>query len=158
MLVEQLVEDGRLADLERTRLDGGVVDTKDHVDILHRLRSDIGKLLDLGSGVLNLFVAHVQVELLDSALDRVPSSQSVTVISATLGTTTSPAIAAEKSSKNSHSPDRNISGHTKVGGVEDLIGGWVGQDGLGVDTSLMGEGTGTSDVVVAVLLAPQCYT
>jgi len=72
-----------------------------------------------------------------------------------------PASAAEKKNpkvkKFPHSPDGNVSGHTKVGGVEDLIRRWVGKNSLGVDTGLVGEGASTSDVVVAVLLAPQCY-
>ena len=55
-LVEELVEDSRLSDLELSRLDGGVVDTQDHVDVLHRLCSDIGELLDLGGGILDLIV------------------------------------------------------------------------------------------------------
>ena len=41
-----------------------------------------------------------------------------------------------------------ISGKTKICRVDDLICGWVGQDGFGVDTSLVGESTETSDIVV----------
>lgn len=44
--------------------------------------------------------------------------------------------------------DRDISGHTKVGRVQDLIGGGIGQDSLGVNTSLVGKGTESGDVVV----------
>jgi hypothetical protein len=53
-LLEQSVEHGRLADLEVTRVDTGVVNTEDHVDVLHGLGSDVGELLDLGGGVLDL--------------------------------------------------------------------------------------------------------
>lgn len=141
MLLEQSVEDGGLADLKVTTLDTSVVNTEDHVDVLHRLCSNVGELLDLGSSVLDLyiicqlkydiliknntylFVVKLKIELLDSALNGVPTGQSVT--------------------------DRDVSSHTKVGGVEDLVGGRVGKDGLGMDTSLVGEGTETSDVVVA---------
>lgn len=42
----------------------------------------------------------------------------------------------------------DISGDAEVGGVDDLVGGGVGKDGLGVDTSLVGEGAETGDVVV----------
>jgi hypothetical protein len=35
-------------------VDTGVVNTEDHVDVLHRLGSDVGELLDLGGGVLDL--------------------------------------------------------------------------------------------------------
>lgn len=141
MLLEQSVEDGGLADLEVTTLDTSVVNTEDHVNVLHRLCSNVGELLDLGSGILDLyntgqlkydilikdstylFVIKLEVELLNSALNGVPTSQSVT--------------------------DRDVSGHPEVGRVEDLVGGGVGKDGLGVDTGLVGEGTETSNVVVA---------
>ena len=43
-----------MPNLEITRMDVGVVDTQNHVDILHRLSFDICQLLDLGSGVLDL--------------------------------------------------------------------------------------------------------
>lgn len=141
MLLEQSVEDGGLADLKVTTLDTSVVNTEDHVDVLHRLCSNVGELLDLGSSVLDLhiicqlkydiliknntylFVVKLKIELLDSALNGVPTGQSVT--------------------------DRDVSSHTEVGGVEDLVGGRVSKDGLGMNTSLVGEGTETSDVVVA---------
>lgn len=42
----------------------------------------------------------------------------------------------------------NISGETEIGRVDDLVGAWVRKDSLGVDTSLVGEGTETGDVVV----------
>lgn len=141
MLLEQSVEDGGLADLKVTTLDTSVVNTEDHVDVLHRLCSNVGELLDLGSSVLDLhticqlkydiliknntylFVVKLKIELLDSALNGVPTGQSVT--------------------------DRDVSSHTEVGRVEDLVGGRVSKDGLGMNTSLVGEGTETSDVVVA---------
>lgn len=56
MLLEQSVEDGGLADLKVTTLDTGVVNTEDHVDVLHRLCSNVGELLDLGSSILDLYI------------------------------------------------------------------------------------------------------
>jgi hypothetical protein len=43
----------------------------------------------------------------------------------------------------------DVSGHTEIGGVDDFVGGWVVEDGLGVNAGLVGESTETSDVVVA---------
>jgi hypothetical protein len=54
-------------------LNTSVVNTENHVDIFHRLCSDIGKFLDLGSCILDLFVVEREVELLDSGLDGVPT-------------------------------------------------------------------------------------
>ncbi len=60
-LLQQRIELGGLADLEVTRLDGVVVDTEDHVDRVHRLGSDVGKLLDLGGGVLDLVMISIEI-------------------------------------------------------------------------------------------------
>jgi hypothetical protein len=46
-------------------------------------------------------------------------------------------------------PDRDVSAHTEIGWVEDLVSGWVGKDSLGVNTGLVGECTESSNVVVA---------
>jgi len=72
-LLEELVQDSRLSNLETSRLDGSVIDPQDHIDILHRLCPDIGKFLDLGSSILDLFIVEFEVELFDSRLDGVPS-------------------------------------------------------------------------------------
>lgn len=56
MLLEQSIEDGGLADLKITTLDTGVVNTEDHVDVLHRLCSNVGELLDLGCSILDLYI------------------------------------------------------------------------------------------------------
>jgi hypothetical protein len=48
-------------------------------------------------------------------------------------------------------PDRDVSAHTEIGWVEDLVSGWVGKDSLGVNTGLVGECTESSDVVVAII-------
>lgn len=42
----------------------------------------------------------------------------------------------------------DVAGKTEVGRVENLVGAGVVEDGLGVDTSLVGEGAETSDGVV----------
>lgn len=99
-----------------------MVDTQDGIDILHTLRLDVCQLLDLGRGILDLFIRHVEVELFHSRLDGVPSGQSMT--------------------------DRHVSGHAEIVRVEDLVRGRVGEDRLGVDTGLVGEGAETSNVVV----------
>src|SRR5690606_23034520 len=42
----------------------------------------------------------------------------------------------------------NVAGKTEIGRVDDLVCGWVLQNGLGVDTGLVGESAETGDVVV----------
>lgn len=54
MPLQQLVELVGLSDAEFTGGDTGVVDTQDGVDVFHALCSDIGKLLNLVCGILNL--------------------------------------------------------------------------------------------------------
>jgi hypothetical protein len=61
----------------------------------------------------------------------------------------------EISQEKPDSPDRDVSSHTEVGGVEDLVCRGVGKDGLGVDTGLVGKGAETGDVVVAAQSAPR---
>lgn len=122
-LLQQLIELDRLPNLKIARLDTSVVDTQDHIHILHRLRAHIRKLLDLSGSVLDLIVGHDEVELLHTGLDCVPAGQTVA--------------------------NSDVSGHTEIGGVEDLVCGWVGQDCLGVDTGLVCEGAETGNVVVA---------
>jgi hypothetical protein len=77
--LEQLVKLGLVSDLEVSRLDGLVIDTQDDVDVVHRLGLDVGELLDLVGGVLDLVVRHLELELLDSRLDGVPAGQTVAV-------------------------------------------------------------------------------
>jgi hypothetical protein len=54
MLLEETIQSFLLAYSEFTRLDTRVVDTEERVDVVHRLCPHIGKLLDLGSGILDL--------------------------------------------------------------------------------------------------------
>lgn len=105
-----------------TRLDVAVVRTDDAVSIIDSDGPDVSKGLDLEGAFLVLVVGHLDVELLGTRLDGVPAGQTRSEV--------------------------NVAGHAKVGGVDDLVGAGVVQDGLGVDTSLVGEGTETSDVVV----------
>lgn len=59
-------------------------------------------------------------------------------------------VGEEKREKeNEDSPDRNVSSHSEVLRVQDLVGRGVVENRLGVDTSLVGEGTPSGDVVVA---------
>ena len=103
--------------------------------------TDVSKLLDLGGSILdligktsqlfclglgqagtNLIISELQAQLLDTALDSIPASETVT--------------------------DRDVSGETKVFRLEDLIGRGVVQDGLGVNTSLVGERTITTECIL----------
>lgn len=77
MGIQQLVELLAVSDLEHTGRDSLVVHAEDDVDVLHRLRLDVSELLNLVGRVLDLLVRHLELELLDSRLDRVPSRQSV---------------------------------------------------------------------------------
>ena len=54
MLLEQPVQSLLLTDGELAGLDARVVHTKERVHVVHRLRADIRKLLDLGGDVLDL--------------------------------------------------------------------------------------------------------
>lgn len=84
--------------------------------------SNISKLLDLGRALLALGVRHVKIELLYSALDGVPASQPRCEV--------------------------DIASDTEVGWVDNLVCARVVENGLGVDTGLVGEGAETGDVVV----------
>jgi len=46
-------------------------------------------------------------------------------------------------------PNGDVSAHTEIGWVEDLVSGRVGKDSLGVNTSLVGECTESGNVIVA---------
>ena len=52
--LEQTIECFLLSNCELTRLNAGMIDTKQGVDVVHWLRSDISEFLDLRSGVLDL--------------------------------------------------------------------------------------------------------
>ena len=117
-----------------------MVNPQNLVDILHGLCPNIGKFLDFGSSILDLFIIHLEIQLLDSRLDGVPSGQTMTDISFIRTRGASESL-----------PDRDVSAHTEIGWVENLVCGWVGEDSLGVNTGLVGEGTESSDVVVAII-------
>lgn len=72
--------------------------------------------------LLDLLIGHVQSELLNTTLDGVPASQSRSEV--------------------------NISGHAEISRVNDLVCARLVEDGLGVDSGLVGESTETGDVVV----------
>jgi len=96
--------------------------TDDRIGIVDGNGADIGKGLDLGSAFLDLVVSHLETKLANTSLDSVPASQARGEV--------------------------DVAGKTEVGRVENLVGAGVVKDGLGVDTSLVGEGAETSDGVV----------
>jgi len=100
----------------------GVEVSQETIHILHALVLDISQGLDLACDSLQIIVRKSQAQLLSSVLDGVPSSKAMT--------------------------DRDISRHTEHLGLENLICGRVVEDGLGVDTGLVCEGTIASDAVV----------
>ena len=99
-----------------------VVGTDDAVGVVDGEGTNIGHGLDLEGHGLDLLVGHFQTELLSTRLDRVPAGKP--------------------------GGEVDIAAHAEVLGVDDLVGGRVVEDGLGVDTSLVSEGTETGDVVV----------
>lgn len=118
---EETVEGLLLADLELTTLDTGVIDTEEGVDVVHGLRADVRELLDLGGDVLDLGVVEGKTQLLDTRLDGIPSGQTMT--------------------------NGNVASQTEIFGLEDLVCAGVVEDGLGVNTGLVGEGTVASNGV-----------
>jgi hypothetical protein len=55
MGLQQFVENVLLSHVELATHNATVVDTENGIDILHALRADVSKLLDLGGSVLDLF-------------------------------------------------------------------------------------------------------
>ena len=113
MLSEQAVEGFLLPDLEGTRLYTRVVYAQQRVDVIHGLSADIGKLLDLGRGVLDFIITELQSELLDTRFNGVPTGQAMT--------------------------DRHVAREAKIFGLENLIGRWVIEDRLGMYAGLVSE-------------------
>lgn len=62
MLAQEAVEGLLLPDDERTRLNAGVVQTQDSVDVVERLRAHIRELLDLRGHVLDLWKARYKIQ------------------------------------------------------------------------------------------------
>lgn len=95
----------------------------DHaVHVVDGQLSDIRHGLDFGGALLELLVRHVDVQLHGAALDGVPPRQARGEV--------------------------HVAGEAEVGGVDDLVGGWVVEDRLGVDAGLVGEGAEAGDGVV----------
>jgi len=99
-----------------------VVGTDHGVGVIDGDGTNVSQGLDLGGALLALSVSQIDVELLSTRLDGVPAGQ-------TRG-------------------EVDVAGHAEVGRVDDFVGAGVVEDGLGVDTSLVSEGTETGDVVV----------
>ena len=58
MLLQEAVKSFLLTNGKLTGLDTGVIDTKERVNIVHRLSTDVSELLNLGSSILDLEVQH----------------------------------------------------------------------------------------------------
>lgn len=74
------------------------------------------------SAALDLTVSHLQPELIDTTLDSVPTCQSRC--------------------------EMNIAGHSKICGVNDLIGGGVREYGFGMYAGLVCKCTEAGDIIV----------
>lgn len=72
--------------------------------------------------LLDLVIRHLQAQLLNADLDRVPARQAGCAV--------------------------HVAGHAKVGGVYDLVGAGVIEVRLGVDAGLVGEGAEARDGIV----------
>lgn len=92
-----------------------MIDTENGINVLHALSANVCELLDLGGSILDLLVGHVELELLNTRLDGVPACETVS--------------------------DGDVASQTKVFRLEDFVGGWVVEDGFGVDTGLVRECT-----------------
>ena len=77
----------------------------------------------------NLVVAELQAELLDARLDGIPYGQTMSIARLVKCPGHWPLYA----------PDRDVARQAEVLWLEDLVRAWVVEDGLGVDTSLMGK-------------------
>ena len=75
----------------------------------------------------DLIVGKLQTELLNTAFDSIPASETVT--------------------------DRNITSETEIFGLEDLVCRGVVQDSFGVNTGLMGESTVTTGYMKMISIA-----
>lgn len=105
-----------------SHLEVAVVRPNNAVSIIHGNWTDVCEGLDLEGAFLALGVGQDQVELLSSRLDRIPPGQSGSEV--------------------------NISSHAEIGRIDNLVGAWVVENSLGVDTSLVGECAIASDIVV----------
>lgn len=92
------------------------------IHVINRQLPDIGHGLHFGGALLELLVRHVDVQLHGAALDGVPTRQA--------------------------RGEMHVAREAEVGGVDDLVGGRVVEDGLGVDAGLVGEGAEAGDRVV----------
>ena len=77
----------------------------------------------------DLIVRKLQAKLFNTALDSVPTSESMS--------------------------DRDVTSETEVFGLEDLVCRWVVQDSLSVNTGLVGESTVTAECTKMISIAPR---
>jgi hypothetical protein len=135
---EETVESLLLTASKLAALNARMVDTKEGIDVVHGLRSDVGELLDLSGDVLDLVIVEGKAKLFDTRLDGVPTRQTVTVNGGLKG---------GDFERGKYAPNRDVAGKTEVLRLEDLVRAGVVEDGLGVDASLVGEGTVPGDRV-----------
>ena len=83
---------------------------------------DVSQRLDLGRHLLDLVIRHDQAELPNSCLDRVPARQPRGKV--------------------------DVARQTEIGGVENLVCAGVIENGLSVDTGLVGKGAEARNGVV----------
>jgi hypothetical protein len=115
-----------LGELEERLLHGGlevvVVGADNAVGVVNGEGTHVGHGLDLEGYSLDLLIGHFQTELLGTRLDGIPASQARGEV--------------------------DVAAHAEVLRVDNLVCRRVVEDGLGVDTGLVGEGAEAGDVVV----------
>ena len=77
MSPQETVKSLLLSNSKLARLDAGMVDPQERIDIIHGLCADVGKFLDLGCGILDLIVSELETKLLNSGLDSIPAGQTM---------------------------------------------------------------------------------
>ncbi|RUS27704.1 hypothetical protein BC938DRAFT_482861 [Jimgerdemannia flammicorona] len=99
-----------------------VILPKQGIDIIQTQRPNVCELFNLSGNGLGVVIGQIEVELLDAVLNSVPTSKTMT--------------------------NADVTCHTEVFRFEDLVGGGIVEDGLGMDAGFMGEGAIARDVVV----------
>ena len=80
MCFEKLIENVRLANVELATDNAAVVYTQHSINVFHALRAYVSELLDFGRRVLDLIVREIEFELLNTALNSVPTRKTVASI------------------------------------------------------------------------------
>lgn len=114
-----------------SELDAAVESVNDGVGVVDGDLLDISQCLELGSALLELRICHVDVELSGTRLDGVPTSQTGGEVDISAQTE----IGRLRVYKHGLKRCKKLN----ITYVDNLIGLWVGQNSLGVNTSLVGE-------------------